>query len=135
MPRQCRRLSDEEGKDVSVAPAKIAQSEARRAGLALPEMKKRGADLQPAPSWDRDGGARQVVWVTGERQQTCPNQARTISIQGTTIAGLIAPSGRMLSSEEDGRMGERVRGLVYEAAVITGGMAPVALLALALMLD
>jgi len=48
---------------------------------------------------------------------------------------LIAPSGRMLSSEEDGRMGERVRGLVYEAAVITGGMAPVALLALALMLD
>jgi len=91
--------------------------------------------LQPAPSWDRDGGARQVVWVTGERQQTCPNQARTISIQGTTIAGLIAPSGRMLSSEEDGRMGERVRGLVYEAAVITGGMAPVALLALALMLD
>jgi len=32
-------------------------------------------------------------------------------------------------------MGERVRGFVYEAAVITGGMAPVALLALALMLD
>jgi hypothetical protein len=32
-------------------------------------------------------------------------------------------------------MSERVRGFVYEAAVITGGMAPVALLALALMLD
>ena len=32
-------------------------------------------------------------------------------------------------------MGERVRRFVYEAAVITGGMAPVALLALALMLD
>jgi len=32
-------------------------------------------------------------------------------------------------------MSERVRGFVYEAAVITGCMAPVALLALALMLD
>jgi hypothetical protein len=32
-------------------------------------------------------------------------------------------------------MGDRVRGFVCKAAVITGGMAPVALLALALMLD
>jgi len=29
----------------------------------------------------------------------------------------------------------RIRGFVYVAAVVTGGMAPVALLALALMLD
>jgi hypothetical protein len=40
----------------------------------------------------------------------------------------------MLSLSEKA-MGERIRGFVYEAAVVTGGMAPVALLALALMLD
>ena len=42
---------------------------------------------------------------------------------------------RMYASVRRRPMSERVRGFVYEAAVITGGMAPVALLALALMLD
>ena len=32
-------------------------------------------------------------------------------------------------------MSERVRGFMYEAAVVTGGTAPVALLALALLLN
>ena len=55
---------------------------------------------------------------------------------GTTsmIAGAQALSRRMLSLWRD-PMGERIRGFVYVAAVVTGGLAPVALLALALMLD
>ena len=32
-------------------------------------------------------------------------------------------------------MGERIREFIYEATIMTGGMAPVALLALALLLD
>ena len=69
-----------------------------------------------------------------ECQQACPNWARAMVIHSPTIAGLIAPGGRMLSIWRS-PMGEWVRGFVYQAAVITGGMAPVALLALALMLD
>ena len=49
------------------------------------------------------------------------------------IAGLIAPCGRMLGNGRS-PMRKRVRELIYETAVITGGMAPVGLLALALML-
>jgi hypothetical protein len=34
-----------------------------------------------------------------------------------------------------GPMSERLKELIYETAVVTGGMAPIALLALALLLD
>ena len=50
------------------------------------------------------------------------------------IAGLIAPVGAC-SGLGEVPMGERLKELIYETAVVTGGMAPIALLALALLLD
>ena len=49
------------------------------------------------------------------------------------IAGLIAPAGACSGlGEAHGRAAKRAE-LIYETAVITGGMAPIALLALALL--